>query len=514
MPPRALRSGAAVAQSEWRGIIGRMTAERDSLPSSTATASRGCRLSALLRRVGEIIEAQAGVPVWVRSELSAVNDRGGHLYLDLVEHDDAGVAVAKARAMAWRNIASVVQAKFVEATGSRLQSGMKVLLQVRVTFHVQHGLALQVLDIEPAYTIGEMAARVQRIRQTLIAERLYERNRQLPRPKDFYRVAVIAPVGAAGLGDFKANAKHLEAAGVCAFAYFEATYQGPQAGPSVAGAIARVVGEHVVAGFDALVLIRGGGAASDLAWLNDLDIARALCSAPLPVLIGIGHERDRTLLDEIACWSFDTPSKVVGGIEHTILQRAQTACEAFQVIAERSIARLGAAESLIERHHHAVRTGASEQVHRAGQSVASGYATISEQARLLVVQAQARTEWLQRALISDAWGRTEAAQEAATRLVGTVAERADGQIAQAERAATLLRDEVLLRSAERLDAAEREARSLFSTIFSLGPVPTLERGFAIARAGGRPLTTAAAARAAGAFDLDFKDGTVHVHTEP
>lgn len=488
-------------------------AESDLSLQSPTTTPRGCRLSALLRRVGEIIEEQAGVAVWVRAELSASNERGGHLYFDLVEHDDNGVAIAKVRGMAWRNVASVLQAKFQEATGSRLQAGIKVLLQVRVTFHVQHGLSLQVLDLDPAYTVGEMAARVQRIRQTLISEGLYERNRRLPRPVDFFRVAVVAPQGAAGLGDFQANAKHLAAAQVCVFAYFEATFQGPQAGPSVAAAIAAVAQEHGRSAFDAIVLIRGGGAAADLAWLNDLDIARAICSAPLPVLVGIGHERDRTLLDEIACWGFDTPSKVIAGIEHTILQRAQAACEAFQLIAERSVARLANAETLIERHQQSVRTQAAEQLHRATQTVEASYAGISEQARLAVTQAHERIEWLQRTALADAWAKTDAALVATERLSETIAERAQLQLDQADRSTDALREDVLRRSVERLDLAERQARELYATIFSLGPAPTLERGFAIARADGKPITTAAAARAAGAFDLDFRDGTIHVRTD-
>lgn len=490
-----------------------MTAEFDLSPARPATAPKGCRLSSLLRRVGEIIEQHAGLPVWVRAELSAVSERNGHLYLDLVEHDERGTAIAKVRANAWRNVANAIQRTFAEATGSRLQAGIKVLLQVQVTFHVQHGLALQVLDIDPAYTVGEMAAKVQRIRQTLIAEGVFERNRHMPRPVDFFRVAVVAPAGAAGLGDFQANAKLLADNGVCSFAYYTATFQGPAAADSVTCAITEALGEHLFHPFDALVLIRGGGAAADLAWLNELVIARAICEASLPVLVGIGHERDRTILDEVACWVFDTPSKVIAGIENVIRLRAQSAVDAFAVIMERAHARLTGAEAAVVRYQTAVRTAATDQLHTAQVGAERNYAMVRSQATAVTTQAGERIEGLYRRIRDDAVAQIERAQFETARQLSSVTERALARVDLAEQAITRTHGETLDTAQERVARAEREAQSLFSTIFSLGPAPTLARGFIIARHEGRPISTVAAAQAAGDFDLQFKDGTVHVHIE-
>jgi exodeoxyribonuclease VII large subunit len=184
-----------------------------------------------------------------------------------------------------------------------------------------------VLDVSPEFTLGDAAVRLDALREQLVREGVYGLNRLLPAPTDFARVAVISPEGAAGLGDFRRETDPLEAAGVIQFIYLEATFQGRDASGSLTRAIAKARAAHAEAPLDALVVIRGGGAVTDLAWLNDLDVTRALATFPAPVITGLGHARDDTLPDEVAHTRTDTPSKAAALIVGVVAAAAAQAQE-------------------------------------------------------------------------------------------------------------------------------------------------------------------------------------------
>lgn len=150
-------------------------------------------------------------------------------------------------------------------------------------------------------------------------------SRSLPAPADFVRVAVISPETSAGLGDFRQEADRLHGAGLCEFLFLRATFQGPAAASSLLEALETALTAHRERPFDALVIIRGGGAVTDLAWLNDLELARCACRLPIPILTGIGHERDSTILDEVAHRRFDTPSKAAHHTTQVIRDNALAA---------------------------------------------------------------------------------------------------------------------------------------------------------------------------------------------
>src|SRR5262249_24359892 len=151
-------------------------------------------------------------------------------------------------------------------------------------------------------------------------------------PVDFVRVAVISPETSAGLGDFRREADLLRNAGLCRFHFFSATVQGVESSSSIQTAVLQALTAHQQNRFDALFVIRGGGSVTDLAWLNDLDLAKLICQSPVPVFTGIGHERDNTILDEIPQTRFDTPSKVALHIKTTIKDNAFGAIEAWERI--------------------------------------------------------------------------------------------------------------------------------------------------------------------------------------
>jgi len=277
-------------------------------------------LADLLAYVGQVIARGVPGAVWVRAEIASLTDRR-HLYLDLVQLGGGG-EVAKCRATVWARERSLLEGKFRRATGGTLTADLKVLLFCTAEFHPQYGFSLNVLDVAPEFTLGDAALRLDALRGALLREGMYGLNRALPAPADFARVAVISPEGAAGLGDFRRETDALEAAGVVQFLYLEATFQGREAAGSLTRAISRAQAAHQQEALDALVLIRGGGAVTDLAWLNDLEVARALATFPAPVITGLGHARDDTLPDEVAHTRTDTPSKAAALIVRTVAAAA------------------------------------------------------------------------------------------------------------------------------------------------------------------------------------------------
>ena len=279
-------------------------------------ADTGVSLSAFLVRVRDVIQQGLADAHWVRLEIRELREKDGNLYLSVEERNSAGDVLATSFAMIWRSHSARIIRKFKDSTGEGLRTGIKVLVLVRAQFHTRHGFSLAVEDIDPSYTLGDLEAKLRKIRETLTHERIIQLNRSIPSPVDFVRVAVISPETSAGLGDFRQEADRLHGGGLCEFHFVRATFQGPAAPSSLLDAIETVLSAHRERTFDALVIIRGGGAVTDLAWLNDLELARRVCRLPIPVFTGIGHERDSTVLDEVAHRRFDTPSKAA----HHIIQ--------------------------------------------------------------------------------------------------------------------------------------------------------------------------------------------------
>lgn len=291
-------------------------------------------LSAFLFKISDVIQQSFKGAAWISAEISELRSNKGHLFITLVEHDDQGNMMARTSARIWQAQVENINAKFSLGTGSNLEAGIKVLVLARVEFHAQYGLALFIDDIDPTYTLGDMAAKLAKIRETLTNEKIINNNRELPKPTDFTRVAVISPQNAAGLGDFNREAEILRKYNLCEFVYFTALFQGEQAPKEICRALDLAVQEHARQAFDAIVIIRGGGALSDLAWLNNEQLARSVCLSPVHVMAGIGHERDYTIIDEVAGERFDTPSKVIQRIFNLITGNAIEAETKYQEISQ------------------------------------------------------------------------------------------------------------------------------------------------------------------------------------
>ena len=194
----------------------------------------------------------------------------------------------------------------------------------------------------------------------------------MPAPFDIKNVLVVAPLNAAGLGDFKKDADVLDQAGVCHFVYHSATFQGNTAPESVISSLSaglRQWASDYKDPPDLIVIIRGGGAVNDLAYLNDYDLAALLCKRSVPIWVGIGHEKDRTILDEIAHRSFDTPSKVIGGIRNLIQERAREIIDHLQTIKLLSQNQISAYQSQNDQYMNMIKTLATSRISEAHKNI-------------------------------------------------------------------------------------------------------------------------------------------------
>lgn len=261
----------------------------------------------LTRRISRAVAATPGLTgVWVSGETSDLRVAGGHCYMEMIQKDDNGVPQAKARAVIWSSTYGVLARKFEEATGCALRSDMKILVCVNVNYHPVYGFSLVICDIDPDYTVGDLARRRNAIIMRLRKEGVYDLNRELPWADVPCRVAVISASGAAGYGDF---IKHLHVNPLrlrFETTLFEAAMQGERTAPSVIAALEAV--NSRIDDFDCVVIIRGGGAVADLAWFDDYELALNVAFFSLPVIVGIGHERDVTVLDYVANTRVKTPT--------------------------------------------------------------------------------------------------------------------------------------------------------------------------------------------------------------
>lgn len=245
---------------------------------------------------------------WIQAELSDVRTNStGHCYLEFVQKDSrSNSLIAKARGTIWSNVFRLLKPYFEEATGQAFASGIKVLVQVTVSFHELYGYSLTVQDIDPTYTLGDMARRRKEILKQLEEEGVLLLNKELDIPRLPQRVAVISSSTAAGYGDFCHQLKNNPGGFYFYTELFPALMQGDRVEESVLAALDKI--NSRLESFDVVVIIRGGGATSDLSGFDTYLLAAACAQFPLPVITGIGHERDDTVLDSVAHTRVKTPT--------------------------------------------------------------------------------------------------------------------------------------------------------------------------------------------------------------
>ena len=275
--------------------------------------------------VRETTEEELHQEYWVEAELSEVREVRGHCYMQLVQYDRSeeggkrkryeNTPIAQASAKCWQSSWQLLRPYFEKETGQRLHAGMKVLLQVYANFHETYGFSWIVTDIDPTYTMGDMARKRQEIIRVLKEEGVFDLQKELPLPLFCQRIAVISSANAAGYGDFVNQLENNEYGFQFHTRLFPAVMQGEDVEKSVIAALEQIFrgsGDMEARGnenaFDCVVIIRGGGATADLSGFDTLALAENVANFPLPIITGIGHERDESILDMVSHTRVKTPT--------------------------------------------------------------------------------------------------------------------------------------------------------------------------------------------------------------
>jgi len=284
---------------------------------------------------------------WVIAEISEMSENNtGHCYLELIEKNpDEKNVRARVRAIIWSTRYRFLKACFEDSTGEQLRNGIKVLVKAKIEYHELYGLSLIISDIDPAFTLGEMALKRQLIIKKLEEEGVFSMNKGLQFPAAPQRIAVISSKNAAGYSDFAKQLKNNSFGYVFYTTLIDSSLQGPETERSIIYALDKIaLNSHM---FDLAVIIRGGGSQSDLSWFDNYNIAYHITQFPLPVITGIGHDKDISVTDMVANRSMKTPTAVadllidsVAGAENHIIGMSSEIIEASRLIIEKNRSRL------------------------------------------------------------------------------------------------------------------------------------------------------------------------------
>lgn len=289
----------------------------DTVLQGTSKSPNTITLQEFNNRIKRLLADPSVMNCWVVAETTDVRINQ-HCYLQLLEKNPkTGATVAKIKAIIWGNQFRFLNARFKQVTGRDIGNDMKIMVCLSVNYSPQYGLTVVINDINPEFTLGDMERQRQEILNRLTQEGIIGQNKTVPVPPVLQRIAIVSAAGAAGYGDFMKQLTDNKY-GVCFYpCLFQATMQGVKTVPTVLAALDKVEqNQHL---FDCVVIIRGGGGTEELNSFDNYDLARRVATFPLPVIVGIGHERDITVLDYVAGIRVKTPTAAA---EHIILQAA------------------------------------------------------------------------------------------------------------------------------------------------------------------------------------------------
>ena len=255
--------------------------------------------------IGEVVENDLPERYWVRAEIASMSVRG-HCYMELVEKGENGILSAKVRATCWNNVYALLSAYFAQEAGESLHVGLQVLLEVSVEFHAVYGLSLNIWNIDPTYTLGDLAKQRQATLQQLTEDGVMELQKGLELPSLVRRIAVISSADAAGYGDFCDQLKNNRFGFSFQTQLYPAVMQGDNSAHSIIEALHSIAEQEEE--WDVVVIIRGGGANTDLRCFDDYNLASHCAQFPLPIIAGIGHTRDISIVDMVVKISVKTPT--------------------------------------------------------------------------------------------------------------------------------------------------------------------------------------------------------------
>ena len=304
--------------------------------------------------VREVIESEMPDEYWVEAELAECRESHGHCYMDLIQKDERNATpIARASARCWANKWMLIRPYFERTTGQRLHAGMKVLLKVYAQFHEAYGFSWIVTDIDPTYTLGDMARKRQEIIRQLKAEGVFDLQRELRLPLFCQRIAIISSETAAGYGDFCNQLADNPYGFQFQAQLFPAIMQGEGVEQSIISALEQIyaslstqqttITQHPspnTQSFDCVVIIRGGGASSDMSGFDTLALAENVANFPIPIITGIGHERDESILDMVSHTRVKTPTAAAAFlIDHlkTVMDSLNNAQEQIARLAQQKL---------------------------------------------------------------------------------------------------------------------------------------------------------------------------------
>ena len=417
-------------------------------------------LNSLVRQTIEI-----GLPksYWVEAEISELRENGGHCYLELIEKDKRyNTPIAKASARCWRQTWGMVKPYFENTTGQQLRAGMKVLIEVYAQFHEAYGFSWIISDIDPNYTLGDMARKRQEIIKRLKEEGVFDLNKQLDLPLFSQRIAVISSKSAAGYGDF-ANQLYGNQYGY----YFEAelfaaTMQGEDVERSIIKALNAI--NDRCDDFECVVIIRGGGATSDMSGFDALELAENVANFPLPIITGIGHDRDECILDMVSHTRVKTPT--------------------------------AAAALLIDNLHTAER-----RIDDARQRIANLTSRKMEVEKLRLSRLAERLPALFGSVKDKQEARLDILQERLFRLAEIRLSNCENIVGQLEKKISLTAEHLLMVEKHRLELLEGRAQNL-------DPQLLLRRGYSITLVGGKALRDPSQVKQGDKIETRLEKGTI------
>lgn len=450
-----------------------------------AEAPRAMTLSQFTTAIGNAVRMSPALQgAWVVAELSDVRVNGGHCYMELIEKNASGQTVAKLRATIWAQRFQYIRQKFIAATGREVMTGMKVMLYGAAAHHSLYGLSFSVGDIDPSYTLGDMERLRREILERLYREGVIGRNRALMMPEAPQRIAVISAEGAAGYGDF-INQLTGNADGFVFYPFlFPAVMQGDRTSGSVRAALELI--EQTIDLWDCVAIVRGGGATTDLNGFDDYELARAVAMFPLPVVVGIGHERDRTVLDEIAHTRMKTPTAVAAFFTDTLRNSYSRVRTSVDVIMRYSADRLQGEQRRVANIEVMLPAIADARL---------------KAARAELERDMTKIPMLVSARLVSASGKLD--------ILGKMVEvQAVAQTAKANQKLYDIREKLALASANLLKRENARIVNLEGMIEVLSPDNTLKRGYSITRINGRAVTDASRLKKGDEIVTRLYDGEV------
>lgn len=457
---------------------------------SSATPTRAAvSLSQLTQHIGNILRARPELAkVWVVAELSDVRTAGGHCYLELVEKNDAGMILAKMRANIWSSTYQRLHAKFSAATGRPISSGIKAMVCGAVTHHNVHGLSFNITDIDPSYTLGDIERLRREILERLKREGVADYNRSLTLTPTPQKIAVISAAGAAGYGDF-VNQLQANTPGYIFYPHlYPAVMQGERTAQSVIAALEEIA--MAVDFWDCVIIIRGGGATTDLTGFDNLELARAVATFPLPVIVGIGHERDFTVLDYLANVRCKTPTAVAEFLVDTLRRADMRVANAVNNIIMYARDRLSGEQRRLQAAASLLPVVADAKISSQRSRLQSVGSTIPMLAEMQLQRRKAAIDARMAVVASTSGKRISAETARITAVPLTIARIAEYQNRR--------QNDRLLRLGQLLDV--------------LNPQATLRRGYSITRVNGKAVSSVAAVAPGDIISTTLADGTIDART--